>query len=136
MSDGFFVLMMRRPPSSTRTDTLVPDTTLFRSAKNQKKARGSPGFFMRCRWLLHLRRLGLRGRLLRKLCVGVDGEEAIDVLHVVDVQRAGRLVEQQPVLPVVVLGDGVGLARVEQVLLVDQHVQYGARADLEIGRAN
>src|SRR3546814_7826766 len=97
MSDGFFVLMMRRPPSSTRTDTLVPDTTLFRSAKNQKKDRGSPGFFMRCRWLLHLRRLGLRGRLLRKLCVGVDGEEAIDVLHVVDVQRAGRLVEQQPV---------------------------------------
>src|SRR3546814_19635558 len=71
---------------------------------------------MRCRWLLHLRRLGLRGRLLRKLCVGVDGEEAIDVLHVVDVQRAGRLVEQQPVLQVVVLGDGVGLARVEQVL--------------------
>src|SRR3546814_6565535 len=69
---------------------------------------------MRCRWLLHLRRLGLRGRLLRKLCVSVDGEEAIDVLHVVDVQRAGRLVEQQPVLQVVVLGDGVGLARVER----------------------
>src|SRR3546814_7217509 len=54
-----------------------------------------------------------------------------DLLHVVDVQRAGRLVEQQPVLQVVVLGDGVGLARVEQVLLVDQHAQYGARADLK-----
>src|SRR3546814_17324691 len=26
-----FVLMMRRPPRSTRTDTLFPDTTLFRS---------------------------------------------------------------------------------------------------------
>src|SRR3546814_17689273 len=26
-----FVLMMRRPPRSTRTDTLVPYTTLFRS---------------------------------------------------------------------------------------------------------
>src|SRR3546814_6377405 len=26
-----FFLMIRRPPSSTRTDTLVPDTTLFRS---------------------------------------------------------------------------------------------------------
>src|SRR3546814_3815583 len=98
--------MIRRPPRSTRTDTLFPYTTLFRS-------------------------LGLRGRLLRKLRVCVDGEEAIDVLHVVDVQRAGRLVEQQPVLQVVVLGDGVGLARVEQVLLVDQHVQYGASADLK-----
>src|SRR3546814_18275893 len=29
----FFFLMIRRPPRSTRTDTLVPYTTLFRSAK-------------------------------------------------------------------------------------------------------
>src|SRR3546814_11962572 len=28
----FFVLMIRRPPRSTRTDTLFPYTTLFRSA--------------------------------------------------------------------------------------------------------
>src|SRR3546814_4987792 len=27
----FFVLMIRRPPRSTRTDTLLPDPTLFRS---------------------------------------------------------------------------------------------------------
>src|SRR3546814_5736527 len=27
----FYSLMMRRPPRSTRTDTLVPDTTRFRS---------------------------------------------------------------------------------------------------------
>src|SRR3546814_9594506 len=27
----FFVLMIRRPPRSTRTDTLFPDTTVFRS---------------------------------------------------------------------------------------------------------
>src|SRR3546814_13373086 len=31
--DGFFFLMIRRPPRSTRTDTLFPYTTLFRSAK-------------------------------------------------------------------------------------------------------
>src|SRR3546814_4658484 len=29
----FFFLMIRRPPRSTRTDTLFPDTTLFRSAE-------------------------------------------------------------------------------------------------------
>src|SRR3546814_3305561 len=28
----FFFVMIRRPPRSTRTDTLFPDTTLFRSA--------------------------------------------------------------------------------------------------------
>src|SRR3546814_17192027 len=30
-SMGFFFLMIRRPPRSTRTDTLFPYTTLFRS---------------------------------------------------------------------------------------------------------
>src|SRR3546814_14491658 len=29
--DCFFFLMIRRPPTSTRTDTLFPYTTLFRS---------------------------------------------------------------------------------------------------------
>src|SRR3546814_19400911 len=33
---GFFFLMIRRPPRSTRTDTLFPYTTLFRS--NQDSA--------------------------------------------------------------------------------------------------
>src|SRR3546814_2247215 len=46
--------MIRRPPRSTRTDTLFPDTTLFRSARNfpgpvigelAAKAEGAlPGF--------------------------------------------------------------------------------------------
>src|SRR3546814_11371907 len=31
MSHSFFFLMIRRPPRSTRTDTLFPYTTLFRS---------------------------------------------------------------------------------------------------------
>src|SRR3546814_3335892 len=35
----FFFLMIRRPPRSTRTDTLFPYTTLFRSAL-QRAARG------------------------------------------------------------------------------------------------
>src|SRR3546814_8359131 len=30
---GFFFLMIRRPPRSTRTDTLFPYTTLFRSIR-------------------------------------------------------------------------------------------------------
>src|SRR3546814_15280117 len=31
-----FVLMIRRPPRSTRTDTLFPYTTLFRSARHRQ----------------------------------------------------------------------------------------------------
>src|SRR3546814_12565347 len=32
-ADLFFLLMIRRPPRSTRTDTLFPYTTLFRSVE-------------------------------------------------------------------------------------------------------
>src|SRR3546814_16595206 len=35
-----FFLMIRRPPRSTRTDTLVPYTTLFRSPRNGPKLCG------------------------------------------------------------------------------------------------
>src|SRR3546814_6621494 len=34
----FFFLMIRRPPRSTRTDTLFPYTTLFRSAAGDRRA--------------------------------------------------------------------------------------------------
>src|SRR3546814_17014089 len=34
-----FVLMLRRPPRSTRTDTLFPSTTLFRSGRAERPAR-------------------------------------------------------------------------------------------------
>src|SRR3546814_13457977 len=36
----FFFLMIRRPPRSTRTDTLFPYTTLFRSRRRGGHARG------------------------------------------------------------------------------------------------
>src|SRR3546814_19571629 len=35
---GFFFLMLRRPPRSTRTDTLFPYTTLFRSYADEPHA--------------------------------------------------------------------------------------------------
>src|SRR3546814_13697866 len=43
----FFFLMIRRPPRSTRTDTLFPYTTLFRSSKPPSSACcDSPRGFM------------------------------------------------------------------------------------------
>src|SRR3546814_7257641 len=40
----FFFLMIRRPPRSTRTDTLFPYTTLFRSQVRCAGEQGAPGF--------------------------------------------------------------------------------------------
>src|SRR3546814_14187406 len=37
----FFVLMIRRPPRSTRTDTLFPYTTLFRRPRVSSHSRGA-----------------------------------------------------------------------------------------------
>src|SRR3546814_7033675 len=36
----YFFLMIRRPPRSTRTDTLFPYTTLFRSVPPRNRRRG------------------------------------------------------------------------------------------------
>src|SRR3546814_14019712 len=49
----FFFLMIRRPPRSTRTDTLFPYTTLFRSYGRiewsaHPPARGWPPLQVRC----------------------------------------------------------------------------------------
>src|SRR3546814_19083039 len=37
-----FLLMIRRPPRSTRTDTLFPYTTLFRSGRRHARALAQP----------------------------------------------------------------------------------------------
>src|SRR3546814_3801302 len=39
---SFFCLMTRRPPRSTRTDTLFPYTTLFRSRSGSIRTRPTP----------------------------------------------------------------------------------------------
>src|SRR3546814_4632684 len=48
-----FLLMIRRPPRSTRTDTLFPYTTLFRSRHLRRQHRRFPV----CRRLLRVARL-------------------------------------------------------------------------------
>src|SRR3546814_7620255 len=51
----FFFLMIRRPPRSTRTDTLFPYTTLFRSPRQPGHRGLPPGALLR-RPLRHQRR--------------------------------------------------------------------------------
>src|SRR3546814_3631814 len=60
-----FYLMMRRPPRSTRTDTLFPDTTLFRS--------GHRGIGVERQVLAGVGRVGLLH--LPGVAGGLDGKE-------------------------------------------------------------
>src|SRR3546814_3344564 len=58
-------LMIRRPPRSTRTDTLFPYTTLFRSARGRpcrRDRRDGAGQLRAAHGSAHPRLLGSRGR--------------------------------------------------------------------------
>src|SRR3546814_17334771 len=46
----FFVLQIRRTPRSTRTDTLFPYTTLFRSFHSLKRSRFTSAWWSSFRW--------------------------------------------------------------------------------------
>src|SRR3546814_68002 len=71
----FFFLMIRRPPRSTRTDTLFPSTTLFRSLVAD---------------LLVLDALQLAGGLLQRALDGVLGH--VDRQALVDRRAQARVV--------------------------------------------
>src|SRR3546814_227526 len=77
---SFFFLMLRRPPRSTRTDTLVPYTTLCRSGEGKEEAVdfGAPDDH-------RLWRIGEAQRLFDAVCglglfvlpVGVAGQDDV-----------------------------------------------------------
>src|SRR3546814_11363104 len=71
---SFFFLMIRRPPRTTRTDTLFPYTTLFRSAEQVPEARNL--------LVLHLRQRFGRDVAPRD-ARSARGDDAID-LRIVD----------------------------------------------------
>src|SRR3546814_18942352 len=48
MTSSFFFLMIRRPPRSTRTDTLFPYTTLFRSQRGADPRAGGARVDRQC----------------------------------------------------------------------------------------
>src|SRR3546814_4360017 len=86
--------MIRRPPRSTRTDTLFPYTTLFRSIMHQHDvARGRPGAFAFAKDLvlqpaggdLHPFRLGV---LLEE---GGSGERCLDRKSTSELQSLMRI---------------------------------------------
>src|SRR3546814_5952781 len=68
----FFFLMIRRPPRSTRTDTLFPYTTLFRSIRDIFRGRRR---FDQIQKSLGVARNVLTARLNRLFDAGIRSEE-------------------------------------------------------------
>src|SRR3546814_13288920 len=98
-----FFLVARRPPRSTRTDTLFPYTTLFGSSQPERSGALS----------------GEAGLALLE-----EGHRGLDLVGAADERRhRGPLVEQ-------LLGDRASAREVEQALAVAQRV--GALGD-EVG---
>src|SRR3546814_11645070 len=69
---SFFFLMIRRPPRSTRTDTLFPYTTLFRSHAVVPEARAYPSRSKSCTYEI---RMMLRTHQVRQLKRSGEGYE-------------------------------------------------------------
>src|SRR3546814_7468872 len=95
----FFFLMIRRPPRSTRTDTLFPYTTLFRSLHHPHRvlaAEHRP---------LGVHRLHPAPTLQRDLLDGVAGGEDAGIVdqNVQSAVAADRTVERSD--PLLLLGD-------------------------------
>src|SRR3546814_15643223 len=67
--------MLRRPPRSTRTDTLFPSTTLFRSPRNPRTAHRGIRLVAAAGGLERERHAQLAARRLRRIS-GEIGEDA------------------------------------------------------------
>src|SRR3546814_6021171 len=73
----FFFLMIRRPPRSTRTDTLFPYTTLFRSRRlGQRVEEGGQARFHRLHMRIDLGEIGV-ARLMEILRTGAQMDKEL-----------------------------------------------------------
>src|SRR3546814_20472046 len=97
-----YFLMLRRPPRSTRTDTLFPYTTLVRSARPGAAGRsswcscGSP-VAPRQRCWRRARRRRADGRSFRGSCIGrADAATALEVVVLAAGGGVARIVADHP----------------------------------------
>src|SRR3546814_11845190 len=79
---SFFFLMIRRPPRSTRTDTLFPYTTLFRSQDRVLSGilRHQDGLYSLWELDGDTRRACVIGALFEQIDASVDATQAIDLI--------------------------------------------------------
>src|SRR3546814_10302931 len=81
--------MLRRPPSSTRTDTLFPYTTLFRSVQDRHRHDRPP-------LLLRQPEVGQRARAGPDIAYEV-GDPLPGDIHTVEVEETGSHQPREPV---------------------------------------
>src|SRR3546814_1506858 len=96
----FFLLMIRRPPRSTRTDTLFPYTTLFRSERERPRPHNALCNRVLIDWPQSIARMErhecLTGELVNRQAISIDAEHRLgghDVANAArcnDVHRTGR----------------------------------------------
>src|SRR3546814_14178284 len=119
----FFFLMIRRPPRSTRTDTLFPYTTLFRS-------------------LLHIVCVALRYRLDELVLSGIKHPLAYGLLRIVrfgrppKVPRGVRLRLALESLGPIFVKFGQVLSTRRDLIPLDIAIELALLQDREIGRAH
>src|SRR3546814_9724142 len=124
--------MIRRPPRSTRTDTLFPYTTLFRS---HRQIDGDPVALLRPGRLQHI---GEAADLRVKLAIADPPRFRLGVIRLPD---DGNVVAPAFQMPVKAVGADVQHPVLEpfyaEVRLVEGPVRYlGEWLDPEIGRAH
>src|SRR3546814_1032240 len=110
----FFFLMIRRPPRSTRTDTLFPYTTLFRSCDLAGAQRHDAAEILRPAALDH----GRYAKLIEQMPEAVDIGQARQVAQrerLVGEQRAGEQRERS------VLRAGNGKAAFQPFAATDEN---------------
>src|SRR3546814_13707912 len=105
-----FFLMIRRPPRSTRTDTLFPYTTLFRSIQHIRRFAGSRRDHPAREGIISIRDMGVEGdaRFVAAACVDVaDRGPTTASVKLLSVARRSGAVSPQP-------GDWHGAMGVDQ----------------------
>src|SRR3546814_12757882 len=106
----FFFLMIRRPPRSTRTDTLLPYTTLFRSEAFSRLT-------------------GLDSRLLAMMAA------LVVIWIVLDLWTGGLFLTPRNLFNLAVQGSAVGIMATGMVfVIVARHIDLSVGS--EIGRAS
>src|SRR3546814_17498263 len=103
--------MIRRPPRSTRTDTLFPYTTLFRSSENRDQ------MFDEAARLVVRHQQGSTSLIQRKLKLGYN--------------RAGRIIDQLEAAGIVGTFEG---SKAREVLVQDEYALEQLLSDLGGGK--
>src|SRR3546814_20758407 len=130
--------MIRRPPRSTRTDTLFPYTTLFRSLAVRLALEQPPGDHARERLLAPALAAHHFGCLRQPEIAEIDQRQpiaAVEDAHML-VGMAAAAIDPEPIIQGQLFQHVIGLELVEFLRADAVGVRLADRVDEQIGRAS